>query len=302
MFLNSRMESKELLRLRSLNTRMILAPNDKKYYFNLEKGFEGEKEFDQLTQKLQNDFFIINDLRLEFNNSEFQFDTLIIAQETIYPFEVKNHEGDYYYESGNFYSLLTKDEVKNPLDQLKRSKSLFCPLLKKMGITAPVEGFVTFVNPVFTLYQAPINAPIIYPTQLKSLMNKLEQIPSKLNVHHKRLADQLISMHLYESRYTRIPSYRYEQLKKGVICPICFSFMMSFGDKKLVCKKCLFEESVDSGVMRSVKEFVLLFPDRKITTISVHDWCGVIKSAKVIRRILMQNYTSIGARQHRYFE
>ena len=302
MFLNFRMESKELLRLRFLNTRMMLAPKEKRYYLKLEKGYQGELMFDQLTQKLQNDLYIINDLCLESNNSEFQIDTLIIAQETIYPFEVKNYEGDYFYESGNFYSLLSKDEIKNPLDQLKRSKSLLCPLLKKMGNNIPVEGFVTFVNPVFTLYQAPINAPIIYPSQLKRFMKKLDQTPSKLNGRHKRLADQLISLHQNESRYARIQSYEYEQLKKGIICPKCFSFMMSIGEKKLVCEKCLVEESVDSGVLRSVKELVQLFPDRKITTNGIHDWCGVISSRKVIRRILLQNLTSFGTRQHRYFE
>ncbi|MFK9091340.1 NERD domain-containing protein [Bacillus salipaludis] len=299
MFLNSRSEPTELVKLRFLNARMMLGPKEKRYYLNLEIGYQGEVMFDQFTQKLQNDFYIINDLRLESNNAEFQIDTLIIAQETIYPFEVKNHEGDYYYEAGNFFSMSTEDEIKNPLDQLKRSKSLLCPLLKKMGNKIPVEGFVTFVNPVFTLYQAPLHAPIIYPSQLKSFMKKIDQIPSKLNSRHKWLADQLLSLHLKESRYALKPAYYYE---KGIICPRCYSFMISVGNKKLVCHKCGCEESVDSGVLRCVMEHEILFPDRKITTNGIHEWCGGIVSTKVIRRILLQNLASIGTRQHRYFE
>ncbi|MFJ7727059.1 nuclease-related domain-containing protein [Neobacillus sp. NPDC097160] len=132
--LKTRSEPTELIKLRFLNARMMLGPKEKRYYFNLEKGYQGEVMFDQLTQKLQNDLYIINDLRLESNNAEFQIDTLIIAQETIYPFEVKNHEGDYYYEAGNFFSMLTEDEIKNPLDQLKRSK-WFLPLRALLALS-----------------------------------------------------------------------------------------------------------------------------------------------------------------------
>jgi hypothetical protein len=281
---------------------MILSSKDKKQYLNLKKGYQGEVMFDQLTGKLQNALYILNDLCLETNNSVFQIDTLIISQETIYPFEVKNYEGDYYYDSGSFYSKLSKEEIKNPLDQLKRSKLLLRHLLKNLGIYLPIEGYVTFVNPEFTLYQAPLNAPIIHPTQLNCLMKKLNEIPSKLNGRHKKLADQLISMHQTESPYTRFPPYNYDQLQKGIICAECPSFVTSVGEKKIVCDKCRREETVESAVLRSVDELKLLFPNKKITTNGVHEWCKVIESKKQIRRILMQNFRSIGTRQHRYFE
>ncbi|WP_331280798.1 nuclease-related domain-containing protein [Bacillus sp. UNC41MFS5] len=92
-----------------------------------------------------------------------------MSSHTIYPFEIKNFEGDYLYELGNFYPKLSKDEIRNPLHQLKRSKSLLRPLLKDLGTHLPIKGNVTFVNPNFTLYQAPLNEPIIHPTQLNSL-------------------------------------------------------------------------------------------------------------------------------------
>ncbi|WHY84837.1 NERD domain-containing protein [Neobacillus novalis] len=297
-----RTESTELIKFRFLNPRITLSTKEKKRYLNLEKGYQGEVMFDQLTEKLQNDLYILNDLCLEFNNSVFQIDTLIIAQELIYPFEVKNFEGDYYYESESFHSKLSKEEIKNPLDQLKRSKSLLRPFLKKLGIYLPVEGLVTFVNPEFTLYQAPLDAPIIYPTQLNHLMKKLNQIPSKLNYRHKKLADQLVAMHLSESPYAWKPIYTYEKLKKGIICPICFSFMLSVGDKKLVCEKCGCEEEADTAVLRSVGELKFLFPDKKITTSGIHEWCKVIESKKMIRRILLVNYRAVGERHTRYFE
>ncbi|MEY2195868.1 hypothetical protein AB7942_24505 [Neobacillus sp. BF23-41] len=103
--------------------------------------------------------------------------------------------------------------------------------------------------------------------------DKLNGIPSKLTNRHKMLSDQLISLHQTDSPYTRFPSYSYGQLQKG---PLCADF------QSLI--------------------LVLLFPDLKITTNLVHDWCRVVGSRKTIRRILMQNYKSVGERQHRYFE
>ncbi|MEH7549608.1 nuclease-related domain-containing protein [Neobacillus vireti] len=298
-----RLKSHELRALDSLNARMELSSTDKQHYANLEKGYQGELVFDELTSRLQNDLYILNDLCLEHNKSFFQIDTLIISQQTIYPFEVKNFEGDYRYELGNFYPKLSKDEIKNPLDQLKRSKSLLRPSLKNLGFQLPIEGSLTFVNPNFTLYQAPLNEPIIHPTQLNSLMKKLNEVPSKLTNRHKLLADQLISMHQTDSPYTRLPSYTFNGLQKGTICAVCHSLICSMERReKIVCETCGHVETVDSAVLRSVEELLLLFPDMKITTNIVYEWCRVIESKKQISRILKQNYTLIGFGQWAYYE
>lgn len=124
----SRIESGELLILRILNRRMGLSAEEHQRYLNLEKGFKGEVQFDLLTEKLQSECLILNDLLLEVNNSKFQIDTTIIFQETIYPFEVKNYEGDFIFKPDRLERIPGKD-YKNPLDQLKRTKFLLRQLL-----------------------------------------------------------------------------------------------------------------------------------------------------------------------------
>jgi ribosomal protein S27AE len=127
--------------------------------------------------------------------------------------------------------------------------------------------------------------------------------PSKLNDRHKKLADQLISLHSNKSPYpNRLPTYEYRKLKKGNVCTKCNTFMVSGGDKVLVCKKCGYVEAVESAIIRSVEELKFLFPDKKITTGLVYEWCQVIESRKMIRRILMENYTAMGKRKFCYFE
>jgi Nuclease-related domain len=116
-------EPVELKLLRFLNSRMNLAAKEKQYFFNLEKGYEGERKLAALLEHLSIDLIILNDLLLEHNNSIFQIDTLLISQNTIYLFEVKNYEGDFYIDAEIWYKK-SGNEIKNPLLQLKRSESL----------------------------------------------------------------------------------------------------------------------------------------------------------------------------------
>ena len=51
-----------------------------------------------------------------------------------------------------------------------------------------------------------MNLPIILPTQLNYFINKINKTSSKLNESHSKLAEQLLSLHVTESPYTRIPS------------------------------------------------------------------------------------------------
>jgi hypothetical protein len=304
MAFKDRMESDEIKILRILNTRMNLTVDQQKYYFYLVKGFEGEVQFDLLTEKLQNDCYILNDLLLEVNNTIFQLDTLIIYQEAIYQFEVKNYEGDFCYEKDSFNRISGK-ERQDPLDQLKRSKSLLRQLLQNLGYnTVPIEGYVVFINPDFTLFQAPKDLPFILPTQLNRFLKKLNVKTSILNNRHKNLADKLVSLHQTESPYTRarIPAYEYDKLKKGFTCKVCNSFSISVHGRMIICDVCGCNELVESAVIRGVGEIKLLFPNRKITTNVIHDWCRVVECKKRISRILGKNFNLIGFGQWSYYE
>ncbi|WP_121611374.1 nuclease-related domain-containing protein [Mesobacillus foraminis] len=301
MFYKPRLATSELKLLRLLNARMNLTGREKQHYLNLEKGFEGELKFDLLLDGLTGERLILNDLLLEINNTSFQLDSLMIVQDTIYTFEIKNMEGEFYYENHSFHSI-SGTEIKNPNHQSQRSKILLRQLLKNINLHFPVEAFVIFVNPHFTLYQAPRELPIILPTQLQSFMTTLASKPSKLNSRHTKLAETLLLEHHNESPYTRRPAYHYRQLKKGITCPKCHAFMLKTENRMLMCGSCSWMENLDSPVMRSIEEFKLLFPDQKITTRVMVDWCGGDYSDKTIRRILVQNLSLKGYGRWTYFE
>jgi ribosomal protein S27AE len=287
---------------RSLNTRMRLEEQEKKYYANLEKGFAGEMMFDALLENIQDDRLLLNDLLFETNNTTFQIDSFCISQNTIYHFEVKNYEGDHYFELDHFYTSY-RSEIQNPVNQLNRSSTLLRQLFKSIGCTLLLESYVVFINPEFFLYQAPLNLPIIYPTQLNRFLKELNSKSSKLTSMHLNLAEKVTSLHQIEDPYHKSPSYQYEQLHKGIICGPCGgSFMLPLSDKKLICGTCGCVEDVDSAILRSIEEFKLLFPDRAMTTSVIYEWCGKMASKRQVHRILLQNFKSNGYGKWTYYE
>lgn len=296
-----RFEPEELRQYRSLCSRLDLSSKDVNHYANLEKGFKGERLFDTYLSYLSDDWLILNDLLLEYNGSIFQIDSLLISHKTIYLIEIKNHDGDYFIQSDKWYTLAGTD-VNNPLQQLNRSESLLRKLLKNLGYPFAVEGYVVFVNPEFYLYQAPMNLPIIFPTQINRFMNNLNIKSQKLQDKHYKLAKQLASLHIHKYPYKHIPEYTYDELKKGISCASCCSLHTVLQGDNIVCKQCGSKEEISTAILRSVKEFQLLFPDRKITTNGIFEWCNGIKSKKSIWRILSKNFTRIGSSIASYYK
>lgn len=171
-----------------------------------------------------------------------------------------------------------------------------------MGFNLPIKANVVFVNPEFTLYQTPLNKPFILPTQINRHLKKLNLNSSNLNEKHRELAEKIISHHIAESPFKLLPTYQYEQLQKGITCGNCTSISVSIKGKICICQECRYEESVEPAVIRNVKELKLLFPDKRITTNAIQDWCKVINSKKKIRRILSENFKMVGVHQWTYYE
>ena len=302
MLLKRRTESDQLLAYRYVNPRKELTEKEAFYYLNLEKGYEGEVKFDQLTETLREDRYIINDLLFEVNNSYFQIDSLIISQRVIYLIDIKNYYGDFYLNSDKLYTVKNNREYKNPIDQLKRSTTLFNQLLKEHKHNYLVESFIIFINPEFTLYQVPIDQPIIFPTQINRFIDELNNTPSQLNIGHKNLAQDLLSLHIPKNPFATFPEYDYDHLQKGVYCKNCRSLLNVVKNKLFVCRNCGEMEKIEFTILRGIEEFRLLFPERKITTQNIYEWCNLDLHRKTFYRVLKKNYTAYGNTNNTYYK
>lgn len=286
-------ESKELKVYRILKNRDVLTIMGASQLARIEKGFEGEILFEKRLETLSKDWLILNDLQFKWNNTEFQLDTVVIAQKLILLFDVKNYEGDYYVEDNQWY-YINGTPIQNPVYQLERSELLLRRLLIEHGYKIPIKSYLVYVNPDFHLYNAPRNLPIIYPTQLNRFFDEINKTPSKINEYNKKLAHKLISLHTTKSRFAIMPEYNREELRKGIMCNGCNSFSIDSKRTIIVCKNCGCIEDKTTAILRSLEEYQLLFPERKIVTHDVYEWCNGIVSKKSIQRILLKNFTRKG--------
>lgn len=294
MFYKPQYKPKELLITRHLNTRMNLNEKEEKNYLTMKKGYEGERKFDKLLESISDDCTILNDLLLENSNSLFQIDSLLIHEGTIFIINIKNFEGDYFIDGEKWFSVANKKEISNPLLQLTRSESLMRRLLNEIGYNLPIKAYLVYVNSEFVLYQAPLGMPIISPPQLNRFLNQFKKRKSKQQDKYLMLAEKLASLHIKKSPYTNLPKYSYEQLVKGITCQNCYRFISNVKMAHIACNDCGYQEDLQSAIMRSVGEYRLLFPERRVTTEDIWEWCKVIPSRKTIRRILKRNFNRLG--------
>ncbi|PLR74354.1 nuclease-related domain-containing protein [Bacillus sp. UMB0728] len=301
MIVKTRTEPRELRLFRALNSRMDLSTKDETYYSNLEKGYQGELQFDEWLLSAAEGGLILNDLLLEMNNTLFQIDSLLITAYIVYLFEVKNFEGDFVAEGDQWFTA-SKTEIKNPLLQLKRNEQLFRRLLQEIGCKTKIQSHLIFINPEFQLYQAPLNLPAVFHPQLNRFAGPLKKDTSlKLSSAHTKLADRLAAAHLDKSPFSSVPEYGWEGLRKGIGCRGCGVLYEYFDGKNLKCNHCGGKESYATAIIRAAEEYKLLFPDRKVTTNGIYEWCEVIKNRKTIRKALTGTYDRLGSSKSSYF-
>ncbi|MGD6871980.1 nuclease-related domain-containing protein [Sutcliffiella horikoshii] len=291
--LKERMESEELMLLRLLKARGGLVDDSR--FWNLEKGYQGEVLFDKWFSGVDGEWIVVNDLLLEHGGSLFQIDSLVIGGDRVYLFEVKNFEGDFLLEKDRWYS--GSKEIKDPLSQMQRCETALRQLLRSLGYQLPIESTLIFINPEFTLFNCSPKLPIIFWSQLNRFSHKLlKQSASsgKLHARHSRLAEKLCELHIEKSPYERLPDYRYEELRKGIVCVGCGGMGVRHHYRMIECESCGSKEALDTALLRSINECRSLFPQIKISTKIIHDWIGETVSKKVIQRVLQINFSLIG--------
>ena len=301
MIMKPREMTAELLMLDALHNRMTLPPQDRKNYVHLQKGYEGEQQFDHLLGGLECDHIQLHDLLLEYSGTVFQIDTLLITKEKIFVYEVKNYQGEFFFEQEKFMKY-PHQEIMNPLHQIGRSAPMLTQLLRKLGFNLPIQFHIVFINLEFTLYHADKNPTIILPTQLNQHLRLLHEITTRLSQNHHRLAEKLVELHLEKSPYQKRPEYTYDEIRKGIVCGGCGLMEVELKGRKYYCAYCNWTEQVSTVITSSIKEFQLLFPEKKVTVSTIGDWCGGTVSLKTISRVLNQNFTRKGKMRWSYYE
>lgn len=292
--------SKRLIHLayEVLANRMTLSSEHTNRFFRIRKGDEGECQLDGHTDTLSCDALVLNDLQLEVNQSEFQTDTLILLPDRLLMLEVKNWEGDYIWGPEHFQ--INDSTFTSPLLQVQNTRAKLGVLTRKIGCPLPIEDQLVFINPNFTLWGAQKQDNILFHSRIPARMEQLNRTRGVLSDGHYRWAKELCKLHHKNYRDPKWPVYSYDELAKGLACPCCGSLQMVPVDYSVFCGTCGQKTKTTTAILKTIKDFELLFPEEKLTTARIRDWCGGIPHDSIYR-VLKQHYIQTGTINQVYY-
>lgn len=297
--MNRRERPFELKVYDALLYRKPFSEKEKSKYRKLKRGYEGELLFDNYLEKIPSDYILLKDYWLSHNNRFFQIDHALLINNCFYLYDVKNFIGDYYYEDEALY-YASGTEVDNPLIQLKRTESLVRQLLHSCRFQPFIQASIVFINPEFALFQAPRGSKMLLPNQLnrhiKQFMNPLPIDPIFI-----KIANKLKELRLEKSPFLQLPDYPMKELKKGIPCKLCRRLHTQIEENIYECRYCGARELVKDAVLRSIGDFKLLFPERKITTQAIEEWCNIGWSKRRIQYLLKNHFIQKGNHRGVYY-
>ncbi|GEK91013.1 nuclease-related domain-containing protein [Alkalibacterium kapii] len=212
MILKERSKSISHRILEALNNRMTLSGGELVQYANQIKGFEGEKMFDHILNESGIDALFINDLLLITRDTFYQIDSLVITDEKIYLYEVKNFSGTFVYKDNGLYST-SGHAIQDPVAQAERKRSYLYNLLIQLGYSIDIEVHVVFINPECYIYDLSKKDTILFAGQLAGYFKDLADTLPKQSNKNLALAKQLIARHNSMYRPTNLPAYSFDQLR-----------------------------------------------------------------------------------------
>ena len=256
------------------------------------QGYIGEKEFSEILNEQKSETWL-HDLQFK-NYNQVQLDFIVVTDEAIIQFEIKNYTGDYYYENGKLFRS-TGYVAKDLIHQFEVSDETLKRIVKKYKIDRKVISYIVFINPTFTLYgdlRSRINI---------LLYSELHKLKDMFGANFKYdenvwICKKLKSLHQpFITSYLYFEKVEFSKVIGGLKCISCNKIIEPseiFNVRKYVkCKKCGTISSRYAIVLQSLKELYLL----KGEPFSINEaeiWTGVSNSA--IKRILYKKFKRIG--------
>lgn len=273
----------------SLNARTVLTPSEQKELEKHERGYEGEVGLDGRVKELPFDCRVLNDLVLRDNGTTVQLDKLLLTGNILHLYEVKNYSGSYTYRDDALYGR-GEFKIANPLIQPNKSNPLLHNLIRKLGYRYEVKSHVVFMDPAFYLYELPRDKPFIFAGQIPQHFEQMAKRNTFIDIRQEKLIDELHGLHVSDFRPSNLPEYEYDELKKGIYCPKCFSFEHRETRKTRICQQCGYREPATEAIKRTAEEYIALFPKDFLTKIRLFDLCGGECAEQTIQKVLAKNY------------
>ncbi|MCU9592868.1 NERD domain-containing protein [Caldibacillus thermolactis] len=275
-------------------------------------GLYGEKEVYYLLKQLpQGQYYILYNIRIKDTTGFFQIDYILLSVKFILIIEVKNYVGKVYFNKFNQLQLIkteNQEEVlQNPINQVERQQLLLQNwLFEHHYSNIPIYSYVVFSSPT-TLIKTDSPDPNIY-NKIISGSNLVPKIFELSNSSTKRilkssdvklLATLLKDSHTpYEIDIEKKYHVQYNDLMKGIHCPVCSAIPMQKDGKKWICKNCHYVG--ENNYLQSLNDYYYLV-SKEITNQQARDFLNIRSEHTMFYLLKKADYQAIGKNKGRKY-
>lgn len=235
-------------------------------------GYNGEVAVDYFLKFLpQKEYVFFPNIRLPFQDTFFQIDTLLLSRKFALILEVKNISGTLFFDEKSRQFIRIQFDGKeegfdSPISQAQRQSRLFNHFLKLHGIPdIPVE-FLVVISRSSTLLKplgSPIFQKVCHANSLNHKIDLIEKIHQKKVHDHKttqKVSRLLSKKHVPEvCDIKKLYGIERQDVLTGVQCPACAHLGMDYRHGKWVCPKCRVT-SKDAHLAALQDYFLLISP------------------------------------------
>ncbi|UTH13361.1 nuclease-related domain-containing protein [Macrococcus equipercicus] len=252
------------------------------------KGEYGETRVDELLSCFFDGFdgIYISDLRLNIDFQQVQVDSLIVLDDCVLVFEVKNLSFDLHAADGLFY-MMSGEPFTALNDQLARLKKLLRAYVAQFDPYIDVIVYPFFINDSQCIHGMLLRGDVLATSNFALVLAKYRR---RFNWRSTVPLVNHLMKRSVPNNFDKKMDIDYSKVTKGTYCSVCYNKVERISQRKFQCLKCNTDISTAAVISNGVKEISRIWPDKPITTKLVTDWLGESIDKRTIQRVLSKNY------------
>ncbi len=285
-----RIRSPELQYLQTLCCRVDLNEEEQYQLSNLEQGYNGEQQLDQVMSCLSvQPSLQMDDITISYKDQVVQIDKLFSIGQTIYLVDAKCYRGTYSFQAGSWYhdqKILTH----NIFSQIDRARDILARILEDNQVSMPIKTLIVFINP---------NSRILLDDSAVNTVKKLGEFADFVEeVIVNDRSNYSFNWRPTIRKYT-IPSYKPKQdysshtkgsMKTGICCYHCHKFNLEQKRSSFYCKSCGQIEAKEQAYVRTICDYGVIFFKQKLKPRNLATFFGPAYSKRYICMMLKKHF------------
>lgn len=288
-----RLKSRKFEWLEIMQTRGNLTVEEQQDLRRLQKGRQGEIEFDQMFEQiLGSKVEFLDDIEIEFEGNRMQMDKVFASGNVLGFIDIKNYSGEYVYEN-NTLKIGSRRLAEDCFEQARRSRRIGEQLLAFHGMPMRIVSVLVFINE---------NGNVRINQEVPEIVLNYAEIPQWL-LKLKRQARMPVVKHWqkmlachqpqrYEINASCSPE-RFAKLKKGICCSKCHGFDLTLTRFHLSCKRCGQIEVKKTAYYRTIKEYGIILHHLPLQRKELVKFFGENYSPNSIKDVLLEYFTPL---------